>query len=396
MSDGNFNTGGSDVFVERSSQSWFSRIGNAFKAILFGLILVVGAAILLFWNEGRAAKTYAALAEGAGLVASLDASAVDPAYEHKLIHLSGPVTLGSPAEDPEFRFHADALKLDRTVEMYQWKEESHSETQKKLGGGEETITRYAYTREWSARAIDLGVFRDQNGHRNPPLPNVRSHAFYPPNAKLGAFTLGPNALSEISATEPFPPPEDALAGARASLGSRAQIAGGGVYAGADADRPQIGDVRVTWRAAPVGDLSVVGAQAKNAISPYVASNGEDLLLVETGDVDAHAMFKHGEEENRLLTWILRAVGVVAMFLGFRIAMSLIEVLADVVPLFGAIVGAGASLVAFFCTLVLAPLIIAIAWLFYRPLVAIVVLIVGAALAYGAHALARRRALPRPA
>ena len=160
MSDGNFNTGGSDVYVERSSQSWFGRIGNAFKAILFGLILVVGAAILLFWNEGRAAKTYAALAEGAGLVASLDASAVDPAYEHKLIHLSGPVTLGSPAEDPEFRFHADALKLDRTVEMYQWKEESHSETQKKLGGGEETITRYTYTREWSARAIDSGVFRD--------------------------------------------------------------------------------------------------------------------------------------------------------------------------------------------------------------------------------------------
>ena len=217
------------------------------RRFCFGLILVVGAAILLFWNEGRAARTYAALAEGAGLVASLDASAVDPAYEHKLIHLSGPVTIGSPAEDPEFRFPADALKLDRTVEMYQWKEESHSETQKKLGGGEETITRYTYTRAWSERAIDSGVFREQNGHRNPPLPNVRSHAFYPPNAKLGVFALGQNALSKISATEPFPPPEDALAGARASLGSRAQIAQGGVYAGADADHPQIGDVRVTWR-----------------------------------------------------------------------------------------------------------------------------------------------------
>ena len=103
------------------------------------------------------------------------------------------------------------------------------------------------------------------------------------------------------------------------------------------------------------------------------------------------MFKHGEEENRLLTWILRAVGVVADVFGVPIAMTLIEVLADVVPLFGAIVGAGASLVAFFCTLVLAPLIVAIAWLFYRPLVAVVVLVVGAALAYGAHALARAAA-----
>ena len=69
MSNSDFNTGGSDVYVERSSQSWFGRIGNAFKAILFGLIIVVGAAILLLWNEGRAAKTYAALACGAHALA---------------------------------------------------------------------------------------------------------------------------------------------------------------------------------------------------------------------------------------------------------------------------------------------------------------------------------------
>ena len=101
------------------------------------------------------------------------------------------------------------------------------------------------------------------------FPIVRSHAFYPPNAKLGAFALGANVLGKISANGAVSAAADALAGARALLGSaRADQRAAGCMPGADADSPQIGDVRVTWHVAPVGDLSVVGAQAKDAISPY--------------------------------------------------------------------------------------------------------------------------------
>ncbi len=384
------NSDGSDVFVERTTQSWFGRIGNAFGAILFGVILVIGAAILLFWNEGRAARTAAALAEGAGLVVSVETGAVDAAHEGKLIHLAGATTLGGPAEDADFRFPAEALKLDRKVQMYQWKEDSHSETHKYAGGSQETVTTYTYARVWSDKAIDSGRFRRQSDHRNPAFPNVTSRAFYPPGARLGAFHVDANVLSKLSATEPFTAPYSALAGARSALGSRARLSSGGIYAGADPDRPEIGDVRATWSVAPVGDVSVVGAQAGDAVSPFVASNGEEVLLVESGDVDAKLMFKHGEDRNRILAWILRAAGVLTMFLGFRVSMTLIETLADVVPLFGAIVGAGGWLAAFFCTLALAPLVIAIAWFFYRPLIALAVLVVGAALAYGLHAHARRR------
>lgn len=363
MSDGNFDSsGGSDVFTERTTQSWFGRIGNAFKSILFGLVLVIAAVVLLFWNEGRAARTAAALAEGAGLVVSVDSTAVDAANEGKLIHLAGPTTLGAPVVDGDFGFNADALKLDRKVEMYQWKEEKHSETHKSLGGSEETVTHYTYTREWSDKAVDSASFRQIDGHRNPSFPQIRSRAFYPTGAKLGAFSVGAKVLAEIGADESFAPPQSALAAARAVLGPRADIVGGGVYSGADFDHPQVGDVRATWRIAPVGDLSVVGAQTRGGVTPYLAHNGEELLLVESGDVSAPQMFKHGEDANAFLTWVLRGAGVVVMFIGFRVAMTLIEVLADVVPLFGAIVGAGASLVALFCTLVLAPVVIALAWL----------------------------------
>ena len=40
--------------IERvTHQSWFSRIKSAVFGIFFGLLFVVGAIVLQFWNEGR-------------------------------------------------------------------------------------------------------------------------------------------------------------------------------------------------------------------------------------------------------------------------------------------------------------------------------------------------------
>jgi len=42
------------------------------------------------------------------------------------------------------------------------------------------------------------------------------------------------------------------------------------------------------------------------------------------------------------------------------------------------------------TAILAPIVIAISWFFYRPVVAVIVLVVGAAIAYGVIHLSRAR------
>ena len=351
---------------------------------------------LLFWNEGRSAKTAAALSEGAGQVVGVATDKVDPSREGRLIHIAGDTASTQGVRDPDFGFAASGLKLTRTVEMYQWKEESHSETQKKLGGGEETVTRYSYVREWSDKPIDSSRFRNAADHRNPQMPDVKSRVFASSDAKLGAFVLGPKVIDLLSANDRYSVPDSALAQARAKLGQRARIMQGAVYAGSNPDQPLIGDVRVTWNLAPLTPVSVVARQTQSTLTPWVARNGNEVILAETGIVNPEMMFKHGQEENAFLTWILRVVGVIVMFMGFRVMLDLLEVLADVVPLFGNIVGAGASLVALVFTLFLAPLIIAIAWLFYRPLVAIGIIVVSGALFYGARELAKRRALMRSA
>jgi hypothetical protein len=72
MGGGSFGGGG---FTESTTQSWFSRIGNAIKGVLVGLVLFVVSFPLLFWNEGRAVQAYMGLAEGKNSVVSVPADA---------------------------------------------------------------------------------------------------------------------------------------------------------------------------------------------------------------------------------------------------------------------------------------------------------------------------------
>jgi len=134
----------SDSFTEVTTKSWTTRIGESIKGVLFGLVLIGGSGVFLFWNEGRAVQTQRSLAEGASLVVSVDAARVDPANDGKLIHLSGDLKSGAALTDPDFTVSATALRLVRAVEVYQWKEEAKSETRRNVGGSEETVTTYEY------------------------------------------------------------------------------------------------------------------------------------------------------------------------------------------------------------------------------------------------------------
>ena len=85
------------------------------------------------------------------------------------------------------------------------------------------------------------------------------------------------------------------------------------------------------------------------------------------------MFQAAQAENATLTWILRAVGVVLMFVGFGLILRPLGVLGDVIPILGDVIRAGAGFVGLLCTAAIAPLVIAIGWLWYRPIVGIAII-----------------------
>lgn len=357
-----------EILTTRESRSWFQRIGDSLRAIVIGLILFVAAIFLLGWNEGRAVKAARALEEGAAAVVAVPFDALTLTNEGRLVHIAGMARAREVAQDAQFGVIAEGLKLRRTVEMYQWREEKRSETVKKLGGGEETVTRYSYTREWSERPIDSSRFQDASPHVNPPMPAIGSQSYYAPEPRVGVFAIGRGVVDRLEASVSASLSGETIRAAQQAFGPRARAQPGLIYVG-EPETPRVGDLRLAWRFAPAQDVSVVGRQTGSAITTYRASNGREILLFADGIQSPDVMFQRSIDGNILLTWLLRAAGAILMFASVRMALSLPQVLADVIPPLGALVGAGLGLVAFAVTALAAPLVIAVAWLAYRPLLA---------------------------
>lgn len=375
---------------EIAATSWWDRIKGAFAGILLGLICLPLACVLLFWNEGRAVQTARSLAEGAGLVTTAPGDRIDPALEGRLVHVSAILSAAGTLRDPEFPAAVNnALRLVREVEMYQWREESRSETRSRLGGGQETVTTYSYSRVWSAEAIDSSRFRQPEGHQNPPM-RVTAREFAANDARLGAHAVTEAQLRGFGTAREWVPQPTAI------TRPGQHMADGRIYLGQDPTAPRIGDTRVSFSVVEAGPASLIARQSGQGFEPYQTRAGDRLFMLREGSRGAAEMFQNAVAENRILTWVLRAVGAVVMFLGFLMIMRPLVVLADVVPLFGGIIGAGTGIIAALLTFVLAPLVIAVAWFWYRPLVAIAVLAVGAVGAFGMGRLARQQRVARPA
>lgn len=384
-----------DNVTEVSSTSWLQRIGQSFIGVLVGLALVPLSAAGLWWNEGRAVTTARSLAEGAAAVQTVPADRVDPAFEGKLVHVSGEARTTAPVGDEEFGVSAPALKLVRRVEMYQWKEDSRTETRDKLGGGQERVTTYSYSRSWVDRPVDSGRFHNRNGHENPPMA-WQTRETVARDATLGAFRLPEILLNQLPRGEALALDEQLPRAVQRRVGKPAQIADGALYVGGDPQGPRIGDYRIRYEVVRPQAVSIVARQAGNSFAPYQTRAGDAVAMLDVGTVTAAQMFKEAQDENAVLTWILRAVGAVAMMIGFSMIMGPLRALAAVIPFLGDIVGAGAGLVSLAMTAVLAPLVIGFAWLFYRPLVGALVLAVGGAIAWLLLRTARQRGVARSA
>jgi Transmembrane protein 43 len=385
----------SDSYTEVTTKSWGSRLGDSIKGVLFGLVLIVGSCVFLFWNEGRAVQTQRSLTEGAGLVVSVDPVRVDAANDGKLIHLSGDLKPGKPLTDPDFTVSATALRLVRTVEMYQWKEETKTETRKNVGGSEERVTTYEYHRVWAEGRNDSSRFKRPEGHINPQMA-YRGSSYTSNDATLGAFRPGADVLNRLPANDPValdPSLANKLAG---RVKGPVHLDEGRIYLGESPSNPRIGDLRISFKIAPGGPTSIVGRQAGTGFAAYQTKAGDTLLMVRPGTMSAADMFAAAQSENRIFTWILRFVGVVAMFIGFMLILNPLVVVADVVPFIGNILSAGAGIVSLVLTAIVAPVVIALAWFWYRPLVSAVVLAIGLVLAYGFNRWASQRAAAKRA
>lgn len=372
-----------DTFSETTRTSFFGRIKGALMGLLLGPLFIAGGVYLLTWNEGRSARAIHALQEGQRTVESVAFDKVDAAREGKLVYVQGPATTNEILSDSMFGVSKNALWLRRDVEMYQWKEDKDSTTEKGLDGSETKKTTYSYQKVWSSSLIDSSDFKRPSGHENPSQFRAPNTDFTAQDARLGAFHLDPGIVRNVDGEEFVRVPE----GQQAPSFPDARVYDGGFFIGADPNQPKIGDMRVKFYAVSPGAISVVGAQLGEGLGVFVSDNGYEIVLVQAGIHSADALFKSALAENTLITWLIRLGGLIVLWIGFAMLFSIVSVLASIIPFIGALVGMGTGFIAFLLALATWSLTIAIAWVAYRPTAA--ALLAGATIVVGVWLYRRR-------
>lgn len=380
------------VKVEKiKPQGFGARLGNSIAGVFIGAILFFVAFPVLWYGETR--QNLADFVRTAKVVPS-DALPI----AHGLIKTTGKITSDETVNDPEFLNPINdkkILRLERSVEMYAWKEKKETERR-----GDEKITRHDYVREWTSTPVSSSSFDTPDGHENPAL-TINPLALQVNTAKVGVIPFNA-AKTEFYDTKDLTISDAML---NKSAGMVLQAAGNKVYihygmtapgttaattagtvdlsgygsakttpttavpmptsapgriptatttptpgtvvsfsARIVSTNPMVGDVRVSYRYF-AGDVSgtVSGSWNGNMIEGHVYDKTSSFLGAYPGGVaefEAHLNFMH-----KAGTWIFRVVTFLMMWIGLGMMVGPLAVLVESIPLIG---GAGKWLISIVC------------------------------------------------
>jgi len=354
--------------------SFISRFLNSVGGIFIGLAVVIICLIALGCNEGRSVKAIRAYDEFGKNLVETGSAQVNPANNGRLVAIRGHLSY-SNVSDPAYRVTAPSFVLERYVEMYQYQE-------RKQGSNTDAQITYTYSGVWSDSPIDSSRFQDRL-MINKPWPQdgaFQSGRVYADDAKLGDFRVTPEQLRNLGVDIVLAVPDSAAipAGFRRSADTMY------IHNGDLAD-PEIGDIRVSFRSSEVTRASMLGQQAGDAIVRYTAKNGTQIDRIFAGEKSGAEMVGQLQAENKGVTWLLRILLTALVCAGFAMMLTPLEVLLSMIPFLGKFLGKAtkkvAQVIGSITGIALSLLIMAVSWIFVRPLIGIPLLLVTAGLIF---------------
>ncbi|MBR1872603.1 MAG: TMEM43 family protein [Bacteroidales bacterium] len=372
------------AYTVTTKTSYGSRLKNSIGGVGMGLLLFVAGTVLLFWNEGRTVKTAKMLKEAEKVCVEMpDISAVNPEFSGQVVHATGLADTEEILSDPRFGVNVNAIKLIRNVEYYQVVESSKSTTKDKLGGGQETTTEYSYDFAWTDEPVDSKEFADPSERNdNHVIMTLEDLSLVSDKVTFGAYRL-PGILTGQMNDEVSLPVESDTAAVKASLNlpkdCNVFISGSTVYIGKNPSNPNIGDLRITFSKVGKGQVSIIAKVVGDTFEAFTAKNGYSMATLSMGTHSSEEMFSAKREGNKTTAWILRLLGFLLIFIGLKMVVSIIETLFKVLPFLANIVGMGVNIAMFILALAWTLIVIAIGWIFYRPVLGILLLAAAVAL-----------------
>lgn len=322
---------------------------NSVGSILaFPILLIIGVG-LLWWNEGNYVKTAGAIKEAKANFIQVDNAKYDSKNDNKLISTNAEYVVNEDVVDSTFNIKIKSPILIRKVEMYQWEEDCDEDNN------------CSYDKEWSSSAISSSGFRA--GHNNPPMP-YESESFYSNNVTLGDFQLSKDNLSYIS-------PNKALVLTTVdATNNQLQLYNNYLYKG-NPNNTQIGDVRISFKYLDAKSICVLGVQSGNNITNYVSKNGKKIMYAKAGVHTGDELCQIMSDNNKKITWLLRLIGFIVLVGAFGSLFAPLKFLTGRIPILGDVVGTVSGLFALLVGGALSIIVIAIAWLRFRPLISVI-------------------------
>ena len=151
-------------------------------------------------------------------------------------------------------------------------------------------------------------------------------------------------------------------------------AGNVLYFGRVPGSPEVGDVRVTFEKVVPAKVTVMAVVDGDTFKPFKAKNGKRFETLVMGKKSGDEIIEAEKEANNMWTWALRILGIMIVIGGLKGIFGFIETILKVVPFIAGIFGWGVGLVCTVLGVVWSLIVIAIAWLFYRPLLGISLLV----------------------
>lgn len=433
------------AYQETKTTGYGTRVGNSLKSVLMGFVLIIGATILLWWNEGRAVKTADMLEEAQEVCIDMpNPDKKSAEFEGELVCATAMATTDEVLNDREFGISENAISLSRKVEYFQWVEHAEEQKEDKLGGKEVTTTTYTYTQEWVSSPVNSGNFKDPAYQgKNYTWTTVEDQDLWAENVCFGAYKLNESLIHSIRSSEAVElniseqqlqsldksiadtyarikglpasvtntvtnavtnaattAVNNTVDAAVAAVTDSTVLAdsvktvlpdsisqdnkidleyvhqmGNVLYYGRSMNAPEIGDVRITFEKIVPAKVTVVSVVNGDTFKPYTAKNKKKFQTLVMGKQSSDEIFEAENEANSMWTWILRIVGILLVISGFKSLFSFLETILKVVPFLSSIFAFGVGIICSIVGFVYSLIVIALAWIFYRPVLGITLLVI---------------------
>lgn len=178
---------------------------------------------------------------------------VDKNNNGKLVFVNGYIILNKDLEDKDFNVKVRTSKLERIVEIYQYKETKEDD---------ET---YSYETDWYNELIDSSKFKNSE-YKNPSDIKYKSEVYYN-DVFLGAFKLNNKEIDDLGLNSRYLDLNSEFASKNGF-----NISNEYYTTSKDIDFPEVGDIRISFRYNNSNSASVIAKQSNNMFENYKLNN----------------------------------------------------------------------------------------------------------------------------